>query len=298
MSKKAVIDLGTNTFHLLIVEMKKDGSFAEVFRKRIYVKLAEEGIKKIGNAPLNRAFEAMSFFSGQLKNHDCTTVKAYATAALRTASNGADFLQKVKTETGIEIQLIDGQKEAELIFSGVKKAVPFDKEYQLVMDIGGGSTEFIIGNQTETVWAKSFVAGVGVLYKEFHHSEPISFSEIKATEAYLEKIFQPLFEAIEMYKPKILTGSAGAFETIADLIPCQRVNKNFAIFEPKYLPGISNQILQSNLQERLNIKGMPAIRAEFMPVAMILIDFILKKTKIEKVYYSAFALKEGMLFDE
>lgn len=297
MSKKAVIDLGTNTFHLLIVEMKKDGLFEEVFRKRIYVKLAEAGIKKIGDAPLNRAFEAMSFFSEQLKNYNCTTVKAYATAALRTASNGADFIKKVKMETGIKIQLIDGQKEAELIFLGVKKAVPFDEKYQLVMDIGGGSTEFIIGNKSETVWAKSFVAGVGVLFKEFHHSEPISSSEMKETEAYLEKILQPLFEAIEIYKPKILTGSAGAFETIADLIPCERVNKNFAIFQPKHLPDISSQILRSNLEERLNIEGMPAIRAEFMPVAMILIDFILKKTAIEKIYYSAFALKEGMLFD-
>lgn len=296
MQKKAVIDLGTNTFHLLIVKMKNETEFEEIFRKRIYVKLAEEGIETIGENAINRAFEAMQLFSKKLKEFDCENVTTYATAALRTASNGADFIQKVKTETDIQIELIDGLKEAELIFNGVRKAVAFDIDYQLVMDIGGGSTEFIIGNENGAVWSESFVAGVGVLHQKFHKTEPIAKSEIEAVENYLESILPPLFEAVIKYNPTTLTGSAGAFETMSDLIPCVRMSERFAIYKPEHFPAFRDQVVNANLKERFAIKGMPEMRAEQMPVALILIDFILKRTNIRQIFYSAYALKEGMIF--
>ena len=111
-------------------------------------------------------------------------VKAIGTAALRTASNGQEFIDTVKKKYNISIELIDGNREAELIYKGVILAIPFQEKNYLLMDIGGGSVEFIIANKNKVLWAKSFPIGVAVLYKRFQHSEPILPEEVKGVKAF------------------------------------------------------------------------------------------------------------------
>ncbi|MCB0663459.1 MAG: hypothetical protein KDC24_12015, partial [Saprospiraceae bacterium] len=142
--KKAVIDLGTNTFHLLAVEIDENEQMHFLFRERIFVKLAEDGIQSIGPAPFQRAIKAMTVFKNKLDELGIDHFKAFGTAALRTATNGPDLIHAIKEKTGIEVALIDGLEEARLIHLGVSQAVPFDHTKQLIMDIGGGSVEFVI----------------------------------------------------------------------------------------------------------------------------------------------------------
>lgn len=294
--KKAVIDLGTNTFHLLIVELTGPKQFKEIYRERIYVKLAEGGIETIIPIAIERAENAMFHFSKKLKEYDCPTIKAIGTAALRTASNGSDFITKIKTETGIQIELIDGMEEANLIYHGVRNCVAFDSENQLIIDIGGGSTEFIICNDTQMHWAQSFPIGVGVLYKKFHHSDPISKEEINATIAHLEEMLQPLFSKTKKYRPTVLTGSAGAFETISEMMPHVKMTDHFNILKMEHFPPVRDFILNASLKERLAHPNISEMRAEMMVVALVLIQFILEKTGIEQVFVSNYALKEGFIF--
>jgi len=293
--KKAVIDLGTNTFHLLIVEVTGK-TFEEIYRERIYVRLAEGGIETIVPSALERAENAMLHFSKKLKEYDCPTVKAIGTAALRTASNGSDFIKKIKTKTNIQIELIDGMEEANLIYHGVRNCVAFDSENQLIIDIGGGSTEFIICNDKAVHWAQSFPIGVGVLFKKFHHSDPISKSEIAATKAHLEEILQPLFSKIKEYQPTVLTGSAGAFETISEMMPHVKMTDHFHILKMEHFPPIKDFVLNASLEERLTHPNISEMRAELMVVAVVLIQFVLEKTGIEQVFVSNYALKEGYFF--
>ena len=295
--KKAVIDLGTNTFHLLIVEVNGK-TFKEIFRERIYVKLAEGGIATIIPAALERAENAMLHFSKKLKEYDCQNVKAIGTAALRTASNGNDFIKTIKEKTGIKIELIDGLEEANLIYHGVRNCVAFDEENQLIIDIGGGSTEFIICNDEAVHWAQSFPIGVGVLFKQFHHADPISKNEIENIRTHLKEILQPLFSKIKEYQPTILTGSAGAFETISEMMPHVEMTKNFHILKMEHFPPILNFILNASLKERLAHPDISEMRAELMVVAVVLIQFVLEKTGIEQVFVSNYALKEGVFFSE
>ena len=119
-----VIDLGTNTFHLLIIEKSSLGTSHEIARERIFIKLASEGIETIGAAPFQRGLKAMIRFSEILKEYQVSNIKAIGTAALRTASNGKDFVQLIFKKTGIQIELIDGTEEARLIYQGVKEAFP------------------------------------------------------------------------------------------------------------------------------------------------------------------------------
>ena len=123
MAKYGVIDLGTNTFHLLIVAINEEGQLLELQRKRIFVKLAEDGIQTIGPRPYQRGIEVLRYYNKILKEHQISDVKALGTAALRTASNGSSFIKDVKQHTGIEIEIITGDMEAALIHKGVMKAV-------------------------------------------------------------------------------------------------------------------------------------------------------------------------------
>ena len=294
--KKAVIDLGTNTFHLLIVKLTGAKQFKEIYRERIYVRLAEDGIETIAPTAIIRAENAMLHFSKKLKEYDCPTVQAIGTAALRTASNGSNFITKIKNETGIQIELIDGMEEANLIYHGVRNCVAFDSENQLIIDIGGGSTEFIICNNETVHWAQSFPIGVGVLYKKFHHSDPILESEIAATQKHLEETLQPLFSKIKKYQPTVLTGSAGAFETISDMMPHVKMTDHFNILKMGHFPPIRDFILNASLEERLAHPNISEMRAELMVVAVVLIQFVLDKAGINQVFVSNYALKEGVFF--
>ncbi|MBL7775172.1 MAG: guanosine-5'-triphosphate,3'-diphosphate pyrophosphatase, partial [Saprospiraceae bacterium] len=146
MPKHAVIDLGTNTFHLLIAERDPAGAWSALHRDRLFVRLAESGIHHIGPAAYARGLEALLRFRQQLDRHAIApeTVLAYGTAALRTAANASDFLAELRRQTGIRAEVIDGHREAQLIFQGVRQAVPFPDNRVLVMDIGGGSVELIL----------------------------------------------------------------------------------------------------------------------------------------------------------
>jgi len=129
----AVIDLGTNTFHILIAEAQADHSFKDLHRQRFFVKLAEEGIETIGQAPLDRGFKALTHFKKLIEELQVTQIKAIGTAALRTASNGPAFVQQVKEKLGFQIELISGDQEATFIHKGVSLAVPFKEQNYLLM---------------------------------------------------------------------------------------------------------------------------------------------------------------------
>ncbi len=155
----AVIDLGTNTFHLLIAEKQKNHRFKELHRQRFFVKLAEEGIETIGAEPVKRGMQALKVFREIIDELKIKKIKAIGTAALRTASNGQQFLGAVKESFSLKVELIDGGREAELIYKGVVQAVPFQDQNYLLMDIGGGSVEFIIANQKRSYGRKVFQSG-------------------------------------------------------------------------------------------------------------------------------------------
>jgi len=292
-----VIDLGTNTFHLLIVEANGTGTFQEIYRKQHFVKLAEEGIETIGAAPFARGLAVMQQFKQTLDEQHVTTLRAFGTAALRTASNGAAFIEQVEAQTGIRVQLITGEREAALIHKGVLQAVPFGTERMLIIDIGGGSVEFIIADQREVYWAQSFPIGVAVLFNNFHRSDPISPAEISATQTFVQQQLQPLQTALTRYPAHTLVGASGTFDVMENMLVHNKIHPHHSYLNASAFPDFYNKIVNSTLQERLNMEGMPAIRADMIVVALILVDVVIKIARIRQIVISAFAMKEGMLYE-
>lgn len=294
----AVLDLGTNTFHLLIAESDAAGHWRILAKDKRYVKLAEEGIECIGDASFARGLAALESFQTQLEAYNVSpaAVRAFGTAALRTAANAPDFLTQAFALTGIRPESIPGDREAALIYQGVRQAVPFPDHRVLIMDIGGGSVEFIIADRTQVLWQRSFPLGVAVLYREFHHHDPISAPDLERLEAFLDAALHELWTALAQYPVPTLVGASGTFDVI-DLFVLDPATKaelygymELAAFWPLY-----KQLVESTIAERRAWPKLPAERVEMVVVAMVLIRHVLRRADIREIYTSAYAMKEGML---
>lgn len=296
MERVAVIDLGTNTFHLLIVESDGKGSFREIFRQQVYVKLGIGGVERIIPDSFERGLATLQLFRNAIAAHGATRVQALGTAALRTASNGPEFIRLAIEQTGIPIQLISGDEEARLIYRGVSLAVPFiGPEPALIMDIGGGSVEFILANEEGLLWAQSFPVGVAVLYRRFHRSDPITAEEMAELYQFLAEELAPLVEALAQHPVRRLVGAAGAFDVIEALALPAIPADPLAEIPLDHFPAIFEQVTKATLAERLAMPRLPQPRADMIVAAFLLIEFVLRQAQIQEISVSHYSMKEGMI---
>ncbi len=292
-----VIDCGTNTFHLLVIDVDKDRGINRVHKERRYVRIGQEGVDKIGEVPFRRGIDCLADYKKIVGELGVEQLKAFGTEALRRASNGRAFIEAAAAETGIKVELISGEEEARYIHLGVLQAVPPIVGKGLIMDIGGGSVEFIIADVNEVYWAKSFPIGVQVLYSAFHQSDPLSDEQIWAIESFLEETLVPLTEALKTHQTPVLMGASGSFEVVESLHGYPPSDTLFSEILAGDYQKMHGLIVQSSLAERYAMELLPNERAELIVVAFVLIHFIIKKANIQKIITSAYALKEGVLFE-
>lgn len=291
----AVIDLGTNTFHALIVEKQADGNLTRLYKERIYVKLADKGIDKISPAAFSRAVAALEKFKCKIDELGISKTRAFGTAALRTASNGKVLVTEVRKKIGIDIDIISGKEEARLIHQGVMKAIPKQDERIVIMDIGGGSVEFIIADNENVYWSESFPVGVAVLFRKFHHEDPVNPKELDLLCKFLEETLRPFFQAMEKFKAKILVGASGTFDVLEIMMEQETTTEHSAVLKMETFPVLYDKIIHTTLAERLSMTKIPDTRADMIIVALELIRFVIDKTKINDIIVSSYAMKEGIL---
>ncbi|MCD6065707.1 MAG: Ppx/GppA phosphatase [Bacteroidetes bacterium] len=300
----AVIDLGTNTFNLLIADIGAKGH-GRIVSDRIPVKLGEGTINSgfISPGPFQRGLDALSRYRELIEKHDVDIIRAFATSAIRSASNGADFVQQAKDKYGIWVEIIDGDREAELIHKGVALAVELQQTPSLIMDIGGGSTEFIICNKQKVFWKKSFQLGAARLLEKFNPEDPISESTRAALRSYIEGSVKELSDAVAEYKPTELIGSSGAFDSFVEMIACEYNTEGLSDEKTEYQIDLNNykkvsaQTVRSTLAERMQMKGLIPIRVDMIVLSFLFVDFILQQYAIKTFKVSTYSLKEGVIFE-
>ena len=180
----AAIDLGTNTFHMIIVDVH-NGQAKVMYRKRHFVKLAYESFDKIGHEAMQRALDAVLDFKFSMERYEVKEYLAYGTSIFRTAKNGSSFIEFLKAKSGLEISVISGSEEAKLIYNGAKMAGALGRGYNLIMDIGGGSVEFILTNDDKMLHDSSYEVGILKLYHLFENNERLSVEDLEQIERYL-----------------------------------------------------------------------------------------------------------------
>ena len=300
-NKIAIIDLGTNTCNLLIAEFEEQ-NYRIIHQSKEIVKLGKKGIDKniLTDDALERAIRAFQEHQKKISNFATTEIIAIATSAIRDALNRDWFQQELERQTGIKIRIISGEKEADLIFKGVLLAFPELEDHTLILDIGGGSNEFILSKSNQPDWKQSFPLGMARIIEQFPPSDPITSDEIIRINNYFETRMDELWEQTRNRNIPCLVGCSGAFDTLADIIDRTNPGTKIRIKQELNLQEVNSvyqKLIASTTAERIAMKGMESIRVEMIVPAVIFIRLVLEKLKIQKIVQTDFALREGVLYE-
>ncbi len=297
----AVLDLGTNTFNLLIAEKKEVSPFSILHSSILPVKIGKGGISenRITQEAMDRVFAALDQHAQSIQAYSTDTVYAFATSAIRGATNGKDFAKEIKKRYGWELRIIAGDKEAELIYYGVRASREKNMSCSLILDIGGGSNEFIIGNFNEIFWKQSFPLGIARLIAAFPPSDPVTEKELGALEKYFDSQLASLFQACQKYAPLQFIGASGTFDTIVSLLRVimpekYPVDKKFSrSVDMMDFETIHKAIITSTNAQRQTMQGLDPARIEMIVYASFFVHYIFSKIKMNDFFQSDFSLKEG-----
>ncbi len=297
----AAIDLGTNSFHALIVEIFSDGSFYTVDKLKEMVLLAEKGLgDRLSGQAMDRGIEALKKIKVLADNQQAETILAYATSAIREAENGGDFIQRAIDEVGVKINAIPGRIEAELIGLAVQHGIQMPDKPAVIMDIGGGSVEFILADQERFYHLTSKKLGVARMTANYIDHDPISSEEIDKLTNHFKSQLTDVAEAFAMHRSSMLIGSSGTMENIGLMI-AHRNNKtpNLTIneleFTAKEFFEFYDDVIGMNEKERTKLKGLDEKRVKLLPAGLVLVHYILKNFGIKRVKISSQALREGIV---
>jgi exopolyphosphatase / guanosine-5'-triphosphate,3'-diphosphate pyrophosphatase len=295
----AIIDLGTNTCNLLIAAFQ-DKVYQILYQGKVVVKLGKGGIHKnlLTEDGLLRAMEAIRKHQERIAKYDVSETIVLATSAIREAKNRDWFQNELKKNTGLELQIISGVEEANLIFKGVKLAFGDVEDHSIILDIGGGSNEFILTENGNPTWKESFPLGMARVIEQIPPSDPITPDEISQIRNYFENGLESLWKQTESTEVNSLIGCSGAFDTLADLIDQTSPGSKIRIkqeLEISDFDRIYQLLIQSTNAEREEMTGMESIRIEMIVASVIFIKLIVDRLNIQKIYQTDFALREGVL---
>jgi exopolyphosphatase/guanosine-5'-triphosphate,3'-diphosphate pyrophosphatase len=296
--KIGVIDLGTNTFHLLIADASNEMTI--LHKEKVAVQLGKGGITKniLQADAIERALKTLIDFKAKIDHEGVEKVLVTGTSAVRNANNQKEFIDLVKEVTGLEINVLSGDQEASSIHMGVKEFVDFENDTALIMDIGGGSIEFIIADQDNVKWLKSYELGGQRLIENFHKSDPISEKETEELSTYLIDALNEVFIKCIQHKASFLIGSSGSFDTFWDIytqIPAS-VPTEVPVLSNHAFEKIYKELTLKDKSERMQIPGMIPMRVEMIVSAAIVTQVIMSKCYFDKIKISPYALKEGLLY--
>ena len=290
----AVIDIGTNTFNLLIANRSKSG-LTIIESHKVAVSLGMGGINEgvLADDAIQRALDAFEKFRGILLNYPMVQPILIATSAVRDAKNAKEFTAAIFDRFAWSVTVVSGMKEAELIYKGVGLCYDF-KEHTLIMDIGGGSTEFIEANNEGICSEVSLNIGVSRLYQGFSVNDPFTAKDVLQIESFLDERSMGFFSDKSI--PALL-GSSGTFETFYELMykkPFPKSNKIVELGLESFTKML-DELIYSSLEERNKNEFIIPIRKKMAPFAAVKTRWVLRKIKPKRILISPFSLKEGVL---
>ncbi|MEH2056938.1 MAG: Ppx/GppA phosphatase family protein [Nostoc sp.] len=305
----AAIDLGTNSLHMVVVKIDPTlPAFSIIAREKETVRLGDRNLTTGELKPeiIKKAIAALGRFQEVAKTINAETIIAVATSAVREAPNGKDFLQMVETELGLSVDLISGQEEARRIYLGVLSGMEFNNQPHIIVDIGGGSTEIILGDSNEPRTLTSTKVGAVRLTSELITSDPISNTEFQYLQAYargmLERSVEEVLANLEFGESPRLVGTAGTIETLAmihareksGVIPSTLNGYQFSL---KDLGELVNRLRKLSNSETAEIPGMPDKRAEVILAGAVILQEAMTLLGSESVTVCERSLREGVIVD-
>jgi exopolyphosphatase / guanosine-5'-triphosphate,3'-diphosphate pyrophosphatase len=303
-SRIAIIDLGTNTFNLLVASVETSSfRFAVEYSTKQAVKLGEGGLTAgfIRPASMQRAKDTLTAYVIEIRERQCDQVLAIGTSAMRDAVNASELVLWAMQKLGLRIQVISGEEEAALITEGVRLAVSMSEIPMLIMDIGGGSTEFIIANATEVFWQRSYQLGISRIRQMLRPEDPLSEKDNLAFDQLLSNDLEDMLVKVRQYGVRTLIGSSGSFDSFMEMIWASKGRHDnlkevlWETFDLQDLHALDRILMSMAFDERKALPGLVEMRVDTIHLASYMVQWVLRASGISEVVLSTYALKEGVL---
>jgi len=300
----AAIDIGTNSVHMIVAQVRPDLSFEIVDREKEMVRLGAGGLdgKALTPTAMTAGLQALSKFRRLADSHNVDEIIAGATSATREAENGGDFIAAVRAQTGIDVKVITGTEEARLIHLAAAYGVDLARRRGVVIDIGGGSVEITLGASRDAVLAKSFKVGVIRLTERFVRTDPISHRDERRLVQHIEEAIGAHVDQIVARGYQRVIGTSGTIlslgavtiaaetGTVVDDLRQRRVSA-------KGLHKVRKALVASDQAERLQMPGLDPRRADLSVAGAVLLDTILRRLRADEISLCDLALREGLILD-
>jgi len=304
VTKLGAIDVGTNSIHLVMVEISPDGDFRILGRDKHMVMLGRGGFVQhiLTTQAMNDGLAALHRFVKMARLKGITRLKAVATSAVREAKNGGTFVSRVRDELGLELQVISAEEESRLIYLAVRHAIDLGEGDNLIADIGGGSLEVIVGNAQRAEVLASLKLGASRLAELFLHSDPPASDELKALRHHVEQNLKPLAARIGPRHFERCIATSGTVQNLATICAYRRGVREIEPVTQLRIDRAEVKALLSDLSElpradRLKVAGMDARRVDAILPAAILLNSLMRTFEIAEVQHCDSALREGVILD-
>ncbi len=300
----AALDLGSNSFHLIVVEAHPDGSFDTLLREKDVLRLAD-GVARSHRIPpedIEAAVASVARMRAHGESLDVDEWVVYATSALREADNGAEVVDLIEAETGVGIQVITGLDEARLIFTAVRASVLLDKPPAVCIDQGGGSLEVSVGDASGMLWATSVKLGAARLTAELVANDPPTPEDIERLRARAESLLGPIAAATKRFRPGMLVGTSGTLTSLARLAaPKVATATPNALHQltvsAEELAPVHEKMQTMSLEERKGFNGLDARRADIITAGSVVLQVAMELFGFDELTVSEWSMREGMVLD-
>jgi exopolyphosphatase/guanosine-5'-triphosphate,3'-diphosphate pyrophosphatase len=305
----AALDLGSNSFHLLVADVHPDGTFEAVTREKDMLRLGDEVARegRITPPTADRAVASVRRLRQLADGLGAQEVIAKATSAIRTAANGSELVDRIEAESGVEVEVISGLEEARLIFAAVRASLVLEPAPALCVDIGGGSVEVMIGDAAGLRWATSLPLGVGRLTAELVRHDPPAKTDRTALEERVREVLAPIIDEVRTRKPRMAVGTSGTINDLARLAAASDdgeipASANGLRIHVDQLRALQRRIVRMSTSERRRLPGIEEKRAELLPAGVTLLVTIidelgLDQFGVDEMTISDWALREGIVLD-
>lgn len=299
----AAIDVGTNSVHMVLADVNRDGNIDVIDRVKETVRLGRGAFEtgSLSKEAMDLAVRTLSNFQKLIKLRHINRVRAVATSAVRETRNSAEFVARIRRETGLKVEIIPGAEEARLIFIAARHAMGLEGGPHLLVDIGGGSVELVMVRDGEPMWMRSLRLGVSRLTEQFLKDDPPSARQVRDLEEHLADEMGDLLKSARRDGAERAIGTSGTVNTMIAMARAARGEElgrlSGATASADEIAQVRKRVVECDLSDRLELPGMDAKRADLMPASAMLTDYILRHSGAPELVACTWALREGLLLE-
>jgi exopolyphosphatase/guanosine-5'-triphosphate,3'-diphosphate pyrophosphatase len=297
----AAIDVGTNSLHMIVAQVGVDGAVTTLWRAKEMVGLGRMSFpsRRLSREAIGQAIQALRRFQQEAYNRHCEKIIAVATSAVREATNGGDFIERARRDLRINVRVVSARDEARLIYLGVRHCVDLARGPHLIVDIGGGSVEFIVADEERPLLLESRKLGAARMTAQFIRGDPVEAEELSTLLKHYDKELSSVVQEIAALRPTRFWGTSGTLENIAALCGSGAGpdDKQPGFIEAERLSRLVGKLIESRAKDRERLEGLDAQRRDQIVAGAVLANEIFRRVGLGRMTLCRAALREGILVE-